>query len=169
MACLDSSTDHAAIESSRAAKDVEEEFQQIKAQLSEHIVSTAKRHGDQAEADKKRLDYLEAWLMNHSVTTNEKDYQVAQDVKNLKAQMANSVVSAAQTNSDLKELKSQVVERQSSTARNVVQQRVELASPAAGVSAPASKLTTERAKPPVTGYPPETADAMLDAPKPINS
>ena len=41
--------------------------------------------------------------------------------------------------------------------------------PAAGVSAPASKLTTERAKPPVTGYPPETADAMLDAPKPINS
>ena len=41
--------------------------------------------------------------------------------------------------------------------------------PAAGVSAPASKLTTDRAKPPVTGYPPEKAAATLAAPRPISS
>ena len=37
------------------------------------------------------------------------------------------------------------------------------------VSAPASKLTTEREKPPVTGNPPDSAAAALAAPKPINS
>ena len=41
--------------------------------------------------------------------------------------------------------------------------------PAAGVTAPASKLTTERAKPPVTGKPPVKAAATLEAPRPINS
>ena len=41
--------------------------------------------------------------------------------------------------------------------------------PAAGVCAPASKLTTEREKPPVTGKPPEKADDTLLAPRAINS
>ena len=41
--------------------------------------------------------------------------------------------------------------------------------PAIGVCAPASKLTTEREKPPVTAKPPEAAEAMLAAPKPSNS
>lgn len=42
-------------------------------------------------------------------------------------------------------------------------------SDAAGVTAPASKLTTERANPPVTGYPEEIAAAMFAAPRPISS
>ena len=37
--------------------------------------------------------------------------------------------------------------------------------PAAGVSAPASKFTTERAKPPVTGNPPDIAEPIFEAPK----
>ena len=41
--------------------------------------------------------------------------------------------------------------------------------PAAGVSAPASKFTTERAKPPVTGNPPEIAAPMFEAPSAISS
>jgi len=41
--------------------------------------------------------------------------------------------------------------------------------PAAGVRAPASKLTAERAKPPVTGYPPEKALATFAAPRPTSS
>src|SRR5690554_1614134 len=41
--------------------------------------------------------------------------------------------------------------------------------PAIGVLAPASKLTIEREKPPVTGKPPLTAEAILAAPKPTNS
>ena len=41
--------------------------------------------------------------------------------------------------------------------------------PAAGVLAPASKLTTDLANPPVTGKPPETADPKFEAPNAINS
>lgn len=41
--------------------------------------------------------------------------------------------------------------------------------PAAGVSAPASKLTTEREKPPVTGMPPEKPAPRLAVPRPISS
>ena len=41
--------------------------------------------------------------------------------------------------------------------------------PASGVLAPAAKLTTERANPPVTGKPPDTALARLAAPKPSSS
>ena len=41
--------------------------------------------------------------------------------------------------------------------------------PAAGVCAPASKFTTERAKPPVTGNPPVNAAEILLAPKANNS
>ena len=37
------------------------------------------------------------------------------------------------------------------------------------VSAPASKLTTDRENPPVTGKPPDSAAAVFAAPKPINS
>ncbi len=37
------------------------------------------------------------------------------------------------------------------------------------VDAPASKLTTDLEKPPVTGNAPEIADATLAAPKPTNS
>ena len=40
---------------------------------------------------------------------------------------------------------------------------------AAGVTAPASKLTTEREKPPVTGMPPENAEATFAAPRPSSS
>ena len=40
--------------------------------------------------------------------------------------------------------------------------------PAAGVLAPASKLTTDRAKPPVTGKPPLIPAAMFDVPSPIS-
>ena len=40
---------------------------------------------------------------------------------------------------------------------------------AAWVLAPASKLTTDREKPPVTGNPPETPAAILAAPSPISS
>src|SRR5210317_429334 len=41
--------------------------------------------------------------------------------------------------------------------------------PAKGVLAPASKLTTEREKPPVTGNPPETAEAILAEPRATSS
>ena len=41
--------------------------------------------------------------------------------------------------------------------------------PAPGVAAPASKLTTEREKPPHTGKPPENDTAIFAAPKPTNS
>ena len=41
--------------------------------------------------------------------------------------------------------------------------------PAAGVCAPASKLTTDRAKPPVTGKPPVMAAPTLQAPKATSS
>ena len=41
--------------------------------------------------------------------------------------------------------------------------------PAAGVWAPASKFTTERAKPPVTGKPPVKAADKLLAPRATNS
>jgi len=41
--------------------------------------------------------------------------------------------------------------------------------PAAGVSAPASKFTTERAKPPVTGNPPDRAEPTFAAPSAISS
>ena len=44
-----------------------------------------------------------------------------------------------------------------------------VSTPARGVRAPASKLTTERAKPPVTGYPALKAEATLAAPRPISS
>ena len=60
-------------------------------------------------------------------------------------------------------------------ARNGVRNNVASAiptavnTPAAGVTAPASKLTTERANPPVTGYPEEIAAAIFAAPRPISS
>jgi hypothetical protein len=41
--------------------------------------------------------------------------------------------------------------------------------PAMGVTAPASKFTTERAKPPVTGKPPDKAELILAAPSPASS
>ena len=41
--------------------------------------------------------------------------------------------------------------------------------PAKGVRAPASKFTTEREKPPVTGNPPPNPLAILAAPSPISS
>ena len=41
--------------------------------------------------------------------------------------------------------------------------------PAAGVWAPASKFTTEREKPPVTGIPPANPAPRLAAPRPISS
>ena len=41
--------------------------------------------------------------------------------------------------------------------------------PAMGLRAPASKLTTERENPPVTGKPPLTPDARLAAPRPTSS
>ncbi len=41
--------------------------------------------------------------------------------------------------------------------------------PAAGVAAPASALTTEREKPPVTGMPPEKAAPRLAVPSPASS
>ncbi len=40
---------------------------------------------------------------------------------------------------------------------------------AAGVFAPASKLTTERENPPVTGKPPDSAEATLALPRAISS
>ena len=51
--------------------------------------------------------------------------------------------------------------------KNIVANAIPTAvkAPAAGVSAPASKFTTEREKPPVTGNPPEIADPIFDAPK----
>ena len=53
--------------------------------------------------------------------------------------------------------------KNSSGVRNIVASAMPTAvkAPAAGVSAPASKFTTERAKPPVTGNPPETAAPMF--------
>ena len=55
--------------------------------------------------------------------------------------------------------------KNSSGVRNSVASAMPTAvkAPAAGVSAPASKFTTEREKPPVTGNPPETAAPMLDS------
>ena len=41
--------------------------------------------------------------------------------------------------------------------------------PAAGVFAPASKLTTDLANPPVTGNPPDKPDPKFERPKAINS
>ena len=54
--------------------------------------------------------------------------------------------------------------KNSSGVRNSVASAMPTAvkAPAAGVSAPASKFTTERAKPPVTGNPPEMAAPMFD-------
>ena len=55
----------------------------------------------------------------------------------------------------------------SSNAANAIPTAVN--APAAGVSAPASKFTTDREKPPVTGYPPERAAAIFDVPRPTSS
>ena len=41
--------------------------------------------------------------------------------------------------------------------------------PAAGVRAPASKFTTDRENPPVTGKPPETAAPTFEAPRATSS
>ena len=41
--------------------------------------------------------------------------------------------------------------------------------PAAGVCAPASKFTTDRAKPPVTGNPPDSPAPRFDAPSATSS
>ena len=59
----------------------------------------------------------------------------------------------------------------SSGVRNIVASAMPTAvkAPAAGVSAPASKFTTERAKPPVIGNPPETAAPMFEAPSAMSS
>ena len=58
-----------------------------------------------------------------------------------------------------------------SGVRNIVASAMPTAvnAPAAGVSAPASKFTTERAKPPVTGNPPEMAAPTFDMPSATNS
>ena len=61
--------------------------------------------------------------------------------------------------------------KKSSGVRNSVTSAMPTAvnAPAAGVSAPASKFTTERARPPVTGKPPETAAPTFEAPSAISS
>ena len=61
--------------------------------------------------------------------------------------------------------------KKSSGVRNSVTSAMPTAvkAPAAGVSAPASKFTTERARPPVTGKPPERAAPTFEAPSAISS
>ncbi len=61
--------------------------------------------------------------------------------------------------------------KKSSGVRKSVTSAIPIAvnAPAAGVSAPASKFTTERDRPPVTGNPPEMAAPMFEAPSAISS
>lgn len=114
---------HDTVESAMAAQGVSKEIEQIRSQLSEHIVRAAQRHADRAVADTKRLDHLEAWQKNQTITTSENDNKLALELKNLKAQMANSVVTTAQTTSDVKQLAQQIAEKQPVAVKSAVQQQ----------------------------------------------